>query len=226
MDKLSAVFSVPCPWLELLYLRQTRPIFPCVYILDVRICVPQWISLDVLQKNVTEIAYSCLSLPLVQNHVEFVQISTCLDVLCLVSVCQNDTLKFVMTLILQKPRYGFALYWSKKNLNIMQQIFRCLVCVFATTLLQQLMQQLIRCLVSGQQVFPCPNVTLNVCNYTLTFGKQGMILLCIEAKRFVENMFFCTSREVACQEVVRQGMLLKGTENFHNLQMFPTISIT
>jgi len=52
-----------------------------------------------------------------------------------------------------------------------------------------------------------------------------MAFPCIEVKRFEESMFSCTKREVACQEVVRQGMLLKGTECFHNLQMFHTISI-
>jgi len=39
-------------------------------------------------------------------------------------------------------------------------------------------------------------------------------------------MFSCTTREVACQEFMRRVMLLKGTEVYHNLQMFLTISIS
>jgi len=41
-----------------------------------------------------------------------------------------------------------------------------------------------------------------------------MVLLSAEVKRFDENMLFSTTREVACQGVVRQGMVLKGTEFF------------
>jgi len=52
-----------------------------------------------------------------------------------------------------------------------------------------------------------------------------MVLSCIEVKRFEESLFSCTTREVACQEVARQGMLLEGTEFLHNLQMFHTILI-
>ena len=39
-------------------------------------------------------------------------------------------------------------------------------------------------------------------------------------------MFSCTTREVACQEVMRHVMLLKGTDVYHNLQMFLSISIS
>jgi len=46
-----------------------------------------------------------------------------------------------------------------------------------------------------------------------------MLLPCIEVKRFEESMFSCIKREVACQEVVRQGMLLKVTEFFYSLQI-------
>jgi len=53
-----------------------------------------------------------------------------------------------------------------------------------------------------------------------------MVLLPTEVKRFEESMFSCTSREVACQEYMRQGMLLKAMEIFNDLQMFHTISIS
>jgi len=51
-----------------------------------------------------------------------------------------------------------------------------------------------------------------------------MVLSCIEVTRFEESLFSCTTREVACQDVARQGMLLKGMEFFH-LQMLHTILI-
>jgi len=71
------------------------------------------------------------------------------------------------------------------------------------------------CLVSVlQAVFGCQNDTLKVCNDTPNFENQDMVLLSAEVKRFDENMLFSTTREVVCQEVVRQGMLLKGAEFF------------
>jgi len=41
-----------------------------------------------------------------------------------------------------------------------------------------------------------------------------MVLLSAEVKLFDENMLFSTTREVACQEVVRQGMVLNRAEFF------------
>jgi len=71
------------------------------------------------------------------------------------------------------------------------------------------------CLVSVlQAVFGCQNDTLKVCNDTLNFENQDMVLLSAEVKRFDENMLFSTTREVVCQEVVRQVMVLKGAAFF------------
>jgi len=38
--------------------------------------------------------------------------------------------------------------------------------------------------------FRCQNGTLKVCDGTYAFGIQGMVLPCIEVKRFEENMLF------------------------------------
>jgi len=49
---------------------------------------------------------------------------------------------------------------------------------------------------------------------------EAIILLSIEVKRFEENMLsFCTTHEVACQDVLRQGMLWNGKEFFQVLQI-------
>ena len=67
------------------------------------------------------------------------------------------------------------------------------------------------------------NITLNDWNDCwLLEAKIWFCLVSIEEKRFEENMFSCVTWKVACQEVIRQSMLLKRTEFFHKMQLFHT----
>ena len=61
-------------------------------------------------------------------------------------------------------------------------------------------------------------------NDKLTFGSLDMFLYCTEVKQFEENMFSqYFTRSFMSEEVMRHGMLLKGTEFFDNLH---TMSIS